>query len=70
MPADDPVAGHDLLIHAEVAAAVCDERVDLFEGVAIEEQLDAFARGQLAGVALALQPLFSTAERGPALKVV
>ena len=67
---DDAVAGHDLLLHAEVAAAVGDEGVELFERVAVEEQQHALARGQLARVALALQPLFPTAQRGPALKVV
>ena len=36
----------------------------------VEEQLDALARGQLAGVALALQPLLAAAQRGAALKVV
>ena len=67
---DHAVAGHDLLLHAEVAAAVGDERVELFEGAGVEEQRDALARGQLARVALALQPLFAAAQRGPALKVV
>ena len=51
---DDAVAGHDLLLHAEVAAAVGDELVDLLEGAGIEEQLDALARGQLAGLVLPL----------------
>jgi hypothetical protein len=49
---------------------VGDEGVELFEGVAIEEQEHALARCELAGIALALQPLFATAQRGPALKVV
>jgi hypothetical protein len=64
---DHSVAGHDLILHTEVATAVGDEGVDFFEGVAIEEQEHALARGQLARIALALQPLFSTAQRGPAL---
>ncbi len=58
------------MLHAEVAAPVGNEGVELFERVAVEEQLDALARGQLARIALALQPLFPTAQRGPALKVV
>ena len=37
---------------------------------AVEEELHALTRGQLARVALALQPLFPTAQRGAALKVV
>ena len=67
---DDAVAGHDLLGHAEVAAAVGDELVDLLEGAGVEQQLDALARGQLAGVALPAQPLLAAAQLGPALKVV
>ena len=47
-----------------------DEGVDLFERVGVEEEQHALARGQLARVALALQPLFATAQRGAALKVV
>jgi hypothetical protein len=70
MTGDDTVAWHDLLLHTEVAAAVGDEGVDLFERVAIEKELHTLARGQLARVALTLQPLLPTAERGPALKVV
>jgi hypothetical protein len=70
MAGDDAVAGDNLILHAEIAAAVGDESVDLFERIPVEEELDALARGQLTRVALALQPLFPTAERGPALKVV
>ncbi len=47
-----------------------DERIELFERVAVEEQEHALAGGQLAGIALALQALFATAQRGAALKVV
>jgi hypothetical protein len=46
-----------------------DEGIELFETVGIEEQHNALARRQLARVALALQSLFPTAERSPALKV-
>jgi hypothetical protein len=49
---------------------VGDEGVEFFEGVAIEEQEHALACGQLARITLALQPLFATAQRGSALKVV
>ena len=38
---DDAVAGNDLLLHPEVAAAVRDELVDLLEGARIEQQIDA-----------------------------
>jgi hypothetical protein len=70
MPGDDAIAGDDLVRHAEVAAAVSDEGVDLFERPGIEEDLHALARGQLPGITLALQALFPTAQRGPSLKVV
>jgi hypothetical protein len=40
---DEAVAGDDLLIHAEVAAAMGDELVELFEGAFVEEQFDALA---------------------------
>jgi hypothetical protein len=67
---NDAVAGHDLILHAEIAAPMRDERVDLLECVAIEKEQHALARRQLAGVALTLEPLFPTALCGPALKVV
>ena len=70
VPGDDSVTGHDLLPHAEVAAPVGDEGVDLFERVGVEEEQRALTRGQFARIALALQPLFPTAQRGAALKVV
>ena len=34
---DEAVAGDDLLVHAEVAAAMCDELVEFFEGAFVEE---------------------------------
>jgi len=49
---------------------VGDKGVELFERVAIEEQEHALARCELACIALALKPLFATAQRGSALKVV
>ena len=45
---DDAVAGDHLLVHAEVAAAMGDQLVDLLERAGIEQQLHALARGQLA----------------------
>ena len=67
--ADDAVAGHDLLGHAEVAAAVRDELVDLFEGAGVEQQVDALARRQLAGVALAAETVLAAAQLGAPLEV-
>ena len=45
---DDAVAEDLVLLHAEVGAAVLDERVPFLEAALIEQQLDAFARRQLA----------------------
>ncbi len=45
---DDAVAGHLLLGHVEIVAAVLDEHVPLLEGVGIEQQLEALARAELA----------------------
>ena len=66
---DDAVAGDDLILHPEVEAAVRDELVDLLEGAGIEQQLDALARRQLAGVVMALQALFAAAQLGAAFEI-
>ena len=63
-PADDAVARDDLIGHPEILTAMRDERVDLVERTGIEEQRDALARGQLAGLVLAPQPLFAAAQLG------
>jgi hypothetical protein len=55
------------MLHAEITASMRDERIDFLERVGVEQEPHALARGQFAGVALSLQPLFPTAERGPAL---
>ena len=52
-----PSPGICLLLHAEVAAAVGDEGVDLDEGAGVEQQLDALAGGELAVLVLALDAL-------------
>ena len=51
---DEAIAGDDLLVHAEIAAAVLDELVDFFEGAFVEQQFDAFAGGEFAFFVLAL----------------
>ena len=56
-------------VHAEVAAAVGDELVELFERAGIEQQLDPLARGQLAGGVLALEPIGAAAELGASLEI-
>ncbi len=66
---DHPVAGHDLLLHPEVAAAVRDELVDLLERARIEQQLHPLARGELAGLVLALVARLAAAELRSALEV-
>ena len=50
---DDAVAQHLVLGHAEVGAAVGDQLVHLDEAARVAQQLDALARGQLAGLVLA-----------------
>ena len=68
-PVDGAVAGDDavaedlLLVHAEVGAAVGDELVELDEAARVEQQVDALARGQLAGLVLALDALGAAAGR-------
>ena len=69
-PRDDAVAGHDLVFHAEVAAAVRDELVHLLEGARIEEAVDALARGELAGRVLAGEAGLAAALVGAALVVL
>jgi hypothetical protein len=66
---DDAIAGDDLLRHPEVETTVGDELVDLFEGTAVEQQVDALARGQLARLTLAAQPFFAAPELGASIEV-
>src|SRR5206468_779653 len=67
---DHAVTGHDavarrtVVLHAEVGATVLDEHVPLFEGVGVEQQLDALARGQLALAVLRFDALLAAAEPG------
>src|SRR5260370_4668294 len=61
--ADHAIARHPLLLHAEVPAAMRHQRIDLDEGRRVEQQLDALARGQLAGGVLARDTLGAAAAR-------
>ena len=62
---DDAVARYFLaLIHAEIGAAMGDEHVELFEGAVIQQQVDAFARGQLAAGMLRFDALEAAAKTG------
>ena len=45
------------------------ELVDLFEAAGVEEQVDPFARGQLAGRVLLVEPILAAAELGAALEI-
>ncbi len=58
------IAGHLLVGHAEVDAAVLDEHVRLLEGVGVEQELDALAGGELAALVLRLDPALAAAELG------
>ena len=62
--ADDAVAGDDLLVHAEIAAAMRDELVEFLEGAFVEQQFDAFAGGELSLFMLAFAPFGSSAGFG------
>ena len=66
---DDAVTRNDLLVHPEVAAAVRDELVDLLEGPGIEQQIDALARGQLAGFVLPAEAILAAAQFRAALQL-
>ena len=46
-----------------------DELVDLLERAGVEQQVDALARRQLAGLVLAAQALLAAAQLGEALEV-
>ena len=59
---DDAVAGDFLLLHAEIAGAVLDEHVEFFERIAVHEQFDALARGELAALVLRLDARLAAAQ--------
>ena len=62
-PVTTPSPGNFLaLVHAEIDGAMLDEHVELFERVAVHQQVDALARRQLAARMLRLDPLFAAAE--------
>ena len=63
-PVTTPSPGISLLGHAEIAAAMLDEHVGLFERVRVEQELDALAGGKLAALVLRLDPPLATAQPG------
>jgi hypothetical protein len=62
MPGHDAVARHDLLLHAEVLAAVRDQLVDFLEGAGIEQPRHSLARRELPLLVLLLQPRLAAAQ--------
>jgi hypothetical protein len=62
---DQPVAGNEavavdhLLGHAEIVAAVPDQLIGFNEGAFVQQQIDAFAGGELAFGVLALTASFA-----------
>ena len=58
---DDAVAGHLLLLHAEIVAAMLDEHVPFLEGIGVEQDFEPLARGQLALGVLRLDPALAAA---------
>ncbi len=61
---DEAVAVDDLFVHAEVVAMMADQLVGFFESAFVEQQVDAFACGELAFGVLARAALVSTARFG------
>ena len=58
---DETVAGRPLLLHPEIIAAVRDKFVEFFKRAFIEQQRDALAGRELAGLVLALAALRAAA---------
>src|SRR5206468_13080767 len=60
----DSVSRSSLILHVEVVALMDDELVDFQEGSGIEQNLEPFARGLLAGFVLATDALVSAGQLG------
>jgi hypothetical protein len=58
---DEAVAVDYLFVHAKVMALVADQFIGFLEGGFVEQQVDAFARGEFAFGVLARAALFSAA---------
>jgi len=69
MTGDDAVTGDELIGHPEIAGTMGDELVELLEGAGIEQDLDAFAGGELAGGVLLLAPRRAASELGPPFQI-
>ena len=62
VPRDDAVAEDLVVFHAEVGAAMLDERIPFLETVLVEQELDALAGRQLAAGVLGVDALLPAAE--------
>ena len=58
---DETVTVDDLFLHSEIVAMVADQLVGFLEGVLVEQQVDAFARGEFAFGVLAGAAFIPTA---------
>src|SRR5207302_6813244 len=67
---DHAVAGDALVLHAEVGAAVRHHAVELDERARVHQQVDALARGELAGVVLLLDALLAATEQRARVRLV
>ena len=56
-PVTKPSPAGRCVLHAEIDAAMADEFVEFFEGAFVEQQIDALARGELAGFVFSLAAL-------------
>src|SRR5262249_39993763 len=65
----DAIARHDLIRHAEITATMRDECVCFFEGIWIEQESDALARGELPRFALTTKSVFTSAGFGLAFEI-
>jgi hypothetical protein len=61
---DHAVAGDALVLHAELGRAVLDEHVGFLERALVQQNVDAFAGGQLALAVLAGDAFLAAAEAG------
>ena len=61
---DHAVAGRVALVHVEIEGAVDAQPVDLHKGARVEQDVDAFAGGELSRLVLFLDAVFSAAGEG------
>ena len=64
LPLRERATGRALEVQSELALAVHDERIDLLEGIRVEELRDPLAGRQFAALVLGFDPGFTAAEAG------